>query len=139
MADSEKVSFCVICGEPKIKRGGALYCSKACQQKAFRQRRDTKIEKLEAGGFVTEETKAQIIEQATPKIIEQATLSVISRYIERRCHYCGNDFATDYGEIEVTDTIDLNEGIKGVFPKWHKRKVKFHLYVCNKCADGKGR
>ena len=35
----KKGSFCAQCGEPCRKRADALYCSDACRQKAYRERK----------------------------------------------------------------------------------------------------
>ena len=35
---SKGVSYCVVCGDAKLKRAGALYCSEACRQKAKYER-----------------------------------------------------------------------------------------------------
>jgi uncharacterized Zn finger protein (UPF0148 family) len=61
-----EVSYCVVCGKPKIKRKGALYCSVACQQKAKYQREKDNLEQIKQTG---DELKDEIVTK-TERIAE---------------------------------------------------------------------
>jgi uncharacterized Zn finger protein (UPF0148 family) len=101
------VSYCVVCGEPKLKRAGALYCSEACRQKAKYDRNLKRIADTD------EKQKARI--RALEKINELYTnrlhrSGLTVEDMRRRIH--GLELLIKYkpNNIEFQDTLnDIKE------------------------------
>lgn len=94
MAD---ITYCVVCGKPKIKRAKALYCSIACQQKAKREREKQSMLQMQAEFEETKELGGKLEQKVMEVQKENENLQV--RLVSM------SDMFALVLKIEVLDTI----------------------------------